>query len=154
MAASPAAASVSQYDTASPAARSFGVPGLLVTKRLRMEGFIVMDFYDRRDAVLAELAGWLQSGALVATEDVMDGLDQAPQGLVGLLAGDNVGKRMVHVADPGVTVLRSLRGTSAAATRPRAPAVRRGARVDEWGSLLRSCGREATEGSNPSLSAS
>ena len=91
---------VSQYDTSSPEPGPFGVPGLLVTKRLRMEGFIVMDYYDRRDAALAELAGWLESGALVATEDVMDGLDQAPQGLVGLLAGDNVGKRMVHVADP------------------------------------------------------
>ena len=91
---------VSQYDTSTPEPGPYGIPGLLVTKRLRMEGFIVMDFYDRRDEALAELAGWLESGELVAAEDVLEGLDQAPAGLVGLLAGENVGKRMVHVADP------------------------------------------------------
>lgn len=91
---------VSQYDTTSPAPGPSGVPGLLVTKRIRMEGFIVMDFYDRRDHALDELAAWLESGELRAAEDVLEGLDQAPGGLVGLLAGENVGKRMVHVADP------------------------------------------------------
>jgi NADPH-dependent curcumin reductase CurA len=91
---------VSQYDTSTPEPGPFGIPGLLVTKRVRMEGFLVFDYYDRRDEALAALAGWLESGDLIATEDVLEGLDQAPAGLVGLLAGDNVGKRMVHVADP------------------------------------------------------
>jgi NADPH-dependent curcumin reductase CurA len=91
---------VSQYDTSTPEPGPYGIPGLLVTKRLRMEGFLVFDYYDQRDEALAELAGWLESGELVATEDVLEGLDQAPAGLVGLLAGENLGKRMIHVADP------------------------------------------------------
>jgi NADPH-dependent curcumin reductase CurA len=90
---------VSQYDTSTPEPGPFGIPGLLVTKRVRMEGFLVFDYDDRRDEALAALAGWLESGDLIATEDVLEGLEQAPAGLVGLLAGDNLGKRMVHVAD-------------------------------------------------------
>lgn len=92
---------VSQYDTSTPAAGPRGVPGLLVTKRLRMEGFIVMDSFDRRDAATEELAGWIADGQLVVREDVIAGLDRAPAALVGLLHGDNIGKRMIEVARPG-----------------------------------------------------
>lgn len=86
---------VSQYDTASPKGVR-GVPGLLVTKRLTMQGFIVMDHYDRRDEALAELKGWVDSGQLKVREDIIDGLENLPAALVGLLAGENVGKRMVR----------------------------------------------------------
>jgi len=93
---------VSQYDTATPAAGPRGVPGLLVTKRLRMEGLLVGDYAGEWPAATAELAHWLESGELVALEEVHDGLDAAPAALVGLLHGDNVGKRMVRVGpDPG-----------------------------------------------------
>jgi NADPH-dependent curcumin reductase CurA len=89
---------VSQYDTATPASGPRGVPGLLVTKRLRMEGFIVMDYADRRDHALADLAGWVADGRLVVLEDPFEGLGSAPEALVDLLAGGNVGKRYVRVA--------------------------------------------------------
>ena len=47
------------------------------------------------------LAAWIESGELTVLEDVMDGLECAPQALVGLLAGDNIGKRIVRLApDP------------------------------------------------------
>jgi NADPH-dependent curcumin reductase CurA len=91
---------VSQYDTATPAAGPRGVPGLLVTKRLRMEGFLFMDYHARREEALDALAGWVSAGRLVVREDILEDLASAPQGLVGLLRGENVGKRMVHVA-PG-----------------------------------------------------
>jgi NADPH-dependent curcumin reductase CurA len=90
---------VSQYDTASPSPGPRGVPGLLVTKRLRMEGFIVMDFFDERDEAEADLAAAVSAGELRVVEDVVEGLEQAPAALVGLLAGDNLGKRMVRVAE-------------------------------------------------------
>jgi hypothetical protein len=89
---------VSQYDGTAPAHGPRGIPGLIVTKRLRLEGFIVMDFADRYDRALAELSQWVQAGKLKVREDVMEGLETAPRALVGLLAGDNVGKRMVKVA--------------------------------------------------------
>ncbi|MGI8750915.1 MAG: NADP-dependent oxidoreductase [Acidimicrobiales bacterium] len=92
---------VSQYDTTSPAPGPQGVPGLLVTKRLAMRGFIVTDYADRFGEALAALASWLEDGSLIPTEDILDGLERAPEALVGLLAGNNIGKRLVHVGDPG-----------------------------------------------------
>jgi len=89
---------VSQYDTGMPAAGPRGIPGLLVVKRLRMEGFIVMDYYARRRESEDALAGWITAGKLRIQEDILDGLDQAPRALIGLLHGDNTGKRMVRVA--------------------------------------------------------
>jgi hypothetical protein len=89
---------VSQYDTANPASGPRGVPGLLVTRRLRMEGFIVMDHFAERDAAEEELATAIAEGRLRVVEDVIDGLERAPEALVGLLAGENVGKRMVRVS--------------------------------------------------------
>jgi NADPH-dependent curcumin reductase CurA len=89
---------VSGYDGAAPPAGPRGVPGLIVTKRLNVRGFIVSDFYDKRDAALAELRGWVESGQLKVREDVLEGLESLPGALIGLLAGENVGKRMVKVA--------------------------------------------------------
>ena len=89
---------VSQYDGAPPAHGPRGVPGLIVTKRLKMQGFIVSDFFDEREKALKELEGWVQDGSLKVKEDILDGLDSLPEALIGLLAGENVGKRMVRVA--------------------------------------------------------
>ena len=89
---------VSQYDTTTPASGPRGVPGLLVTKRVKMQGFIVSDYVDLLAQAERELAQWTAQGKLVVAEDVIDGLDNAPAGLVGLLAGDNRGKRMIRVA--------------------------------------------------------
>jgi NADPH-dependent curcumin reductase CurA len=94
---------VSVYNTSNPTAAEGvrGVPGLIVTKRLRLEGFIVMDYASEWPDAVQELAGWVASGSVQVLEEVIDGLDAAPGALVGLLAGDNVGKRMVRVGpDP------------------------------------------------------
>ncbi|NLS74558.1 NADP-dependent oxidoreductase [Bradyrhizobium brasilense] len=88
---------ISQYDGVPSAHGPRGVPGLIVVKRLIMQGFIVMDYMDQRDAALAALQSWVASGKLKVQEDVIDGLENTPQALIGLLAGENRGKRMVKV---------------------------------------------------------
>jgi hypothetical protein len=88
---------VSQYDGAAPPHGPRGIPGLIVTRRLNLTGFVVYDFYDERDAALAELKSWVESGRLKVAEDVIDGFENLPTALIGLLAGENVGKRMVKV---------------------------------------------------------
>jgi len=88
---------ISQYDGAPSAHGPRGVPGLIVVKRLVMQGFIVMDFMKERDGALAELQSWVASGRLKVQEDVIDGLENTPRALIGLLAGENRGKRMVKV---------------------------------------------------------
>jgi NADPH-dependent curcumin reductase CurA len=66
-----------------------------------MEGILVSDFQDRWPVAEKRLAGWIADGKLTAIQDVIDGLDNAPAALIGLLRGDNVGKRMVRIGpDP------------------------------------------------------
>lgn len=91
---------ISQYDTTS-ATGPRNLPGMVVVKRLRMEGFIVMDFADRDATALRALQTWVAAGQIKVFEDVVEGLENAPSALIGLLAGENKGKRMVRVGpDP------------------------------------------------------
>src|ERR1700760_1482695 len=88
---------VSQYDGVPSAHGPRGVPGLIVVKRLVMQGFIVMDFMKESGRALADLQSWVASGKLKVQEDVINGLENTPKALIGLLAGENRGKRMVKV---------------------------------------------------------
>lgn len=91
---------ISQYDTATPTGPR-NLPGLVVVKRLRMEGFIVMDYVAQDATALRALQTWVDAGQIKVIEDIVDGLENAPAALIGLLAGENKGKRMVRVgADP------------------------------------------------------
>ena len=90
---------VSLYDTSWPAAGPKGIPGLLVNKRIRMEGFLIFDFSDRYAAARAEIRDWIESGALTPLQDEFSGLESAPRAFVDLLAGGNLGTRVVRVAD-------------------------------------------------------
>ncbi|MCE7997497.1 MAG: NADP-dependent oxidoreductase [Rhodobiaceae bacterium] len=88
---------VSQYDGAPPSAGPRGVPGLIVTKRLNLRGFIMSDFPNEREKALKDLEGWVAEGKIKVQEDIIDGLENTPAALIGLLAGENRGKRMVKV---------------------------------------------------------
>jgi NADPH-dependent curcumin reductase CurA len=90
---------VSQYDTSDPQPGPRGIPGLLVNNRVRMEGFLVFDYADRYDIGRQQMRAWLDAGDLVSLHDEVIGLDQAPHAFVDLLAGGNVGTRIVRVAD-------------------------------------------------------
>lgn len=76
-----------------------GVPSWFISRRLSLRGFIVSDFYidDRRERAINELRVWVDAGKLVVREDIIDGLENLPAALIGLLAGENIGKRMVRV---------------------------------------------------------
>jgi NADPH-dependent curcumin reductase CurA len=88
---------LSQYDGAPPPHGPRGIPGLIVTKRLTLRGFVVMDFAAQNDKALADLQSWVASGQLKVREDILEGLESLPSALIGLLAGENRGKRMVRV---------------------------------------------------------
>ncbi len=87
----------SQYDGPHAAYAPRGFPGLLVTKRLTARGFVVMDFDEQNDKALADLKSWVESGQIKVYEDIIDGFANLPTALIGLLAGENIGKRMVKV---------------------------------------------------------
>ncbi|MEE4350437.1 MAG: NADP-dependent oxidoreductase [Pacificimonas sp.] len=88
---------ISQYDTEN-AMGPRNLPGLVVVKRLRMEGFIAMDFPEHEARAEADLTAWMKAGKLKVVEDIVEGLENAPRALIGLLNGENRGKRMVRVA--------------------------------------------------------
>lgn len=91
---------VSQYNVEA-ATGPRNLPGLVVVKRLRMEGFIYFDFANQDAKASSDLQKWVGEGKIKIVDDIVDGLENAPRALIGLLAGDNRGKRMVRVApDP------------------------------------------------------
>ena len=89
---------VSQYDTSNPAPGPRGVPGLLINFRVRMEGFLVFDYAKRYPEAWGRMREWVEAGKLVPKQDVFEGLEKAPEAFVDLLAGGNVGTRIVRVA--------------------------------------------------------
>jgi NADPH-dependent curcumin reductase CurA len=92
---------VSQYNATTPSGPR-NVPGLIVVKRLRMEGFIVMDFAAEDGQALSSLKNWVEEGRIVVVEDIVEGIENASAALIGLLAGENLGKRMVRVGPDSV----------------------------------------------------
>src|SRR5271154_1735014 len=74
-----------------------GLSLAVATKRLRMEGFVVLDYVRNWAAAEKQLGGYVAAGQITVLEEVFHGLDSAPEALVGLLSGHNVGKRVVQV---------------------------------------------------------
>jgi NADPH-dependent curcumin reductase CurA len=70
----------------------------ILVKRLSLRGFIIFDHYDRFPAFLDEVSGYLRDGRLSYREWVTEGLENAPQAFIDLLAGRNFGKALVKVA--------------------------------------------------------
>ena len=71
----------------------------LITKQARAEGFLVFQFADRFAEAAAEMAGWIKAGRLKYHEDIVEGFQNLPRAFIGMLSGDNLGKRLVKVAD-------------------------------------------------------
>ena len=80
-------------------ALSTGVTTLsnMVYQRIRMEGFVVYDFEDRRQEFLDDMRNWVKSGQMKYQETIFDGLDSASQALIGLFTGANTGKALVRL---------------------------------------------------------
>ena len=70
----------------------------VLAKSLTIRGFIQREFVDQRPVFYREMAGWIESGQVKYREDVVDGLENAPQALIGLLEGRNFGKLLIKVS--------------------------------------------------------
>jgi NADPH-dependent curcumin reductase CurA len=105
---------ISQYNLTEPELAPRNERFVLVS-RVRIQGFIVFDFAARYREGLAQLGAWVRDGQLKYREDIVDGLEQAPAALIGLLQGRNFGKMLVRVGpDPA-----SAGGTAAGGARVR-----------------------------------
>lgn len=72
-------------------------PQLILTNRLKVQGFIVSEHMEHWPAALAELGTLVATGKLKFRESVAQGLDKAPQAFLGLLKGKNFGKQLVQL---------------------------------------------------------
>ena len=72
--------------------------GPVLVNRVTIRGFIVSDHVDRLPAFLADCAGWVREGRLKYREDIVEGLQRAPEAFIGLLRGKNLGKMLVKVS--------------------------------------------------------
>jgi NADPH-dependent curcumin reductase CurA len=71
----------------------------VLQKRIHMQGMIVLDHYaDRYEQFQREMSEWVRAGRVKLREDVVEGLENAPQAFIGLLEGRNFGKLVVQVA--------------------------------------------------------
>jgi len=87
---------ISDYNATEPYALK-NIRSVLVN-RIRMQGMIVFDWRDRYVEALKVLAGHLAQGKLKTRESVLEGIESAPRGLIGLLKGQNFGKQLVKLA--------------------------------------------------------
>lgn len=71
----------------------------ILTKRLTFRGFIVWDFAPQYPTFLADMSEWLRAGQIKYKEDITVGLENAPRELIGLLRGENFGKKIIRVSD-------------------------------------------------------
>jgi len=71
----------------------------LLTNRTLIQGMIILDHADRTRDFLRDMSQWLREGKVRYREDVVHGLENAPRAFLGLLKGENIGKRIVQVSE-------------------------------------------------------
>jgi NADPH-dependent curcumin reductase len=86
---------ISEYNATEP----YGYKNLraVLVNRIRIQGMIVFDWKERYGEALKALAGCLAQGKLKYRESVIEGLENAPRGLIALLKGQNFGKQLVKL---------------------------------------------------------
>jgi hypothetical protein len=87
---------ISRYNDESPTPGPRNMP-MVVTKRLKLQGFIVTDRRDRAPEFFRDMTQWVREGKVRYRETYVDGLENAPRAFMGLLAGENIGKMLVRI---------------------------------------------------------
>ncbi len=88
---------ISGYNEAE--SESFPNFGNLIVKRLKVQGFLILDYFGQMPAAVKQLGEWYAEGKLQSRETVVEGLENAPETLNMLFAGGNTGKLVLKVAD-------------------------------------------------------
>jgi NADPH-dependent curcumin reductase CurA len=69
----------------------------LLNKSARMQGFLVWDYEHRYEEAITHLANWVREGKLRYREEILQGIDAAPDAIAGLYRGENLGKRLIRL---------------------------------------------------------
>jgi NADPH-dependent curcumin reductase CurA len=71
---------------------------MILQKSIKMQGFIVGNYLHRAPDFIRDMSGWVAEGKVKYREDVVDGLENAPEAFLGLFSGANFGKLVVKVS--------------------------------------------------------
>jgi NADPH-dependent curcumin reductase len=92
---------VSQYNATSlPSGpdRMNWLMGQILRKKIKVQGFIIFDDFGHLYPEFAkEMSAWIESGKIKYREEIIDGLENAPEAFIGLLKGENFGKRVIRL---------------------------------------------------------
>ena len=93
--------SISQYQKYGDKEKLYGVKNtmLIASKRLRMEGFMILDYLDQLGDILVKLEAWLLEGTLTYENTEVKGLEHAQEALPRLFSGKHAGKLVVKVSE-------------------------------------------------------
>ncbi len=89
---------ISQYTATGPVAGPANLANL-ISRRARIEGFLVTDYLPRAGEAIQEMSRWMQEGRLKFRTDVVNGLEQTPRAVNRLFEGTNMGKLVVKVSE-------------------------------------------------------
>lgn len=99
----PVCGTIAHYNDTAPPTGPDHLPAvwrMILTKRLTVRGLLVTDFASLHGDFLRDMAAWVKEGRVKYREDIVDGFENAPRALIGLLRGENFGKLLVRVAAP------------------------------------------------------
>lgn len=88
---------ISEYNEPEPPPGPNLIP--VVTKRIKVQGFVVRDHSDKRSEFIKDVSGWLDEGTMNYKEDIVEGLKNAPDAFLELFTGEKFGKLIVQVGD-------------------------------------------------------
>ncbi|MBW4507602.1 MAG: NADP-dependent oxidoreductase [Scytonematopsis contorta HA4267-MV1] len=89
---------ISQYNATQPVPGPYNFINI-ITKRAKVEGFIVLDYFNRTQEALSNLSEWYAQGKIKYRVDVIDGLENAPRTINKLFNGTNQGKLIIKISD-------------------------------------------------------
>lgn len=92
----PVCGMISQYN-ATAAVPGPSNLGLIIGKRLKLQGYIVSDYRARAGEFYADMKEWIAAGQIKWQETVVEGIENAPTAFIGLFTGDNMGKMLVKL---------------------------------------------------------
>ncbi|MBW4623089.1 MAG: NADP-dependent oxidoreductase [Cyanosarcina radialis HA8281-LM2] len=89
---------ISQYNATEPVPGPYNLSNIM-NQRAKLEGFLVLDYFDRAQEALAELGQWYAQGKIQYRVDAIDGLENAPRVFNKLFDGTNQGKLAIKVSE-------------------------------------------------------
>ena len=87
---------ISMYNAVKPVPGPTRLP-YIISKKLTMKGFIVMDHFDKLKPFIADMGKWIARDKIKWKETIVDGIENAPEAFIGLFKGENFGKMIVKI---------------------------------------------------------